>query len=322
MSGILNDQGRAPRRYRLAGDATSGVASDHHAHVDDLVAGYALGALDGDERSVVERHRRICAACAELVERECRVVAMLPMAVPPAQPAPDVKVALFARIAQTQRAAVEADVPTGRTRDLPPTVTIPASRPILRVEAPALAAPAPWSEAPSGRRSWLGRTASFASVPLLLALFATGAWGFQMRDEAARTSGEVNTLQASLANFGAENALPLYAKPGSTSAGALLVGTDQRQGMVKMLLDPDPSREYRLVALDADGKMVPVADLDVDDQGNSQLFSFAQPFDSYQKVQVRAEAVTGGGVETVPFLSGDVNASILSSDGTSNNAAP
>lgn len=320
MSGIRDDRGGAPRRYRLAGAGSPEVGLEHH--IDDLAAAFALGALDGDERAAVERHARLCDDCAALLDRECRVVALLPLAVPPAQPAPDVKLALFARIAQAQGAAAEANLPSHHARTLPPTMTIPSSRPATAVEAPAVTLPQPWRDEPAERRSWLGRAGAVASVPLLLALIATGAWGLQQRNQVADGVGEVSALQANLANFGAGTALPLYEPSSAARGGELLVGFDDRQGMVKMTLDPDPAREYRLIAMDTEGKVIPVADLEVDDQGTSQVFSFDQPFDSYQKVQVRAEAVSGGAGEAVPLLFGDINGSIGAGDGTSNNAAP
>lgn len=70
-------------------------------HVEDLIAGYALGALDPDERLAVERHADYCARCARLLADTRRTAAMLPYIAAPVSPSPDLKAALFARIAQS-----------------------------------------------------------------------------------------------------------------------------------------------------------------------------------------------------------------------------
>lgn len=322
MSGILDERANPRRRYRLAGDAAAEAASE--AHVDDLLAGYALGALDRAERAAVDAHARGCGRCAELLDEERRVVALLPLAAPPVKPAPDVKVALFARIAHAQRAAEQLDSPPSAARVLPPTMTIPASRPLgSATDAPAVAPPTAWRAERPERRSWVGRTGSFATLPLLVALVATGAWGLQMRSQVAESVGEVTSLQATLANFGADTSMPLYGSSGTTRPeGQLLIGANERQAMVKMTLDPDPTRDYGLFAMDTAGSFVPVADLRIDDQGNSQVFSLDRPLDSYEEVQVRAEALSGTSSEAVPLLFGDLNGAIGAGDDTSNNAAP
>lgn len=79
--------------------AADDVPSDDH--VEDLIAGYALGALDSDEKLAVERHADYCARCARLLADTRRTAAMLPYFAAPAGPSPDVKAALFARIAQS-----------------------------------------------------------------------------------------------------------------------------------------------------------------------------------------------------------------------------
>lgn len=71
-------------------------------HVDDLVAAYALGALDDNERFAVDRHASFCPDCARLLAENRRTAAMLPFVAAPASASPDVKAALFTRIAQSQ----------------------------------------------------------------------------------------------------------------------------------------------------------------------------------------------------------------------------
>jgi hypothetical protein len=99
----------------------------------DLVAGYALGALEPDEHRAVEHHRAGCPVCARLVDQAERTAAVLAHLVRPAAPAPDIKAALFARIAQAQQSlprehhgAAEATSPRAATSN--PNLTLPASR--------------------------------------------------------------------------------------------------------------------------------------------------------------------------------------------------
>ena len=322
MSDILNDQVGTRRRYRLAGGSPSGSGLD--GHVDDLAAVYALGALEPGERELVERHCRRCPDCDRLVAEERRVVSLLPLAVPPARPAPDVKVALFARIAHAQRAAAEADLPTSRVRSLPPSLTIPASGPASRsATAPEGEPAAPWLGARPESRSRLGWLTSIATVPLLIALVATGVWGLQLRDQVSQRSGQVNSLQASLANFAAQAmSYPLTPEPGVSGAqGQLLVGADRREAMLTMQLDPELGRSYRLLGVNEEGQLVPVTELKVNEEG---FGTTTFPFNDYQRVEVQAEPIAGGAEAeaTAPILSGNLNGSIGSDDLTSNNAVP
>lgn len=319
MSEIRDDRGGGrlgpQRRYRIAGSA-AGLDD----HVEDLAAGYALDALDAEDRARVERHVRRCPACANLLAEERRVVALLPLAAAPAAPPPDVKVALFARIAHAQRAAtVEAPASLA----LPPTLTIPSSRPAPRTagEAPAAVVPAPWVDPRPERSSWLGRIGAFATVPLLLALVLTGGWAFQLQDRVSQSTGQVQNLEATLANFGAATRLPLFSPETAGEQGQLVIGSDQRQGILKMQLVPDPNRSYKLIGV-REGQVVPVADLELNDQGNSGVFTSELPFDEYEQVEVQAEPLGSDAGSANTVLSGDPNGAIGSGDPTSNSGAP
>ena len=105
------------RRYRIGGRTTaSDLGSGLGGHVDDLVAGYALGALDTAEREAVDRHVLFCDRCADLLAEDVRTTGMLPFLATRHTPSPDIKATLFARIEHAQRAASAAQVPTRRGR--------------------------------------------------------------------------------------------------------------------------------------------------------------------------------------------------------------
>jgi anti-sigma-K factor RskA len=82
------------------------MADARDPHVDELAAAYALGALDPDERLLVETRVQGCAACAVVVERARRVSALLPYSAEPRE-LPSGHVARFmARVAAESRAGV------------------------------------------------------------------------------------------------------------------------------------------------------------------------------------------------------------------------
>ena len=324
MSDGLRQNGESRYRYRSVPSGRGGGD-----HVDDLAAAYALGALEPTERERVERHCRVCPACADLIAEDARTVGFLPLAALQVRPAPDVKVALFARIAHAQHAAAEADLPTRRPRTLPPTLTIPASRPTASPATPAPAAEAPTrSFGPWGRRSAgsrLGWATTFLSVPLLLALVATGIWGMQLRAQVVERGTQLNDLQAQLANFAA-GAVRYDLDPSSAAPqakGSIVLDADQREGVLMVDLNSRGPGTYQMMVV-KDGKLVPEAELQVNEQGVGQAtFELDRPFDEYQSVQVQAKPLESGAADpTAPesILSGDIGGSIGSPGSGANSA--
>ncbi len=320
MSDILKRTGEAPRHYRIAG---SGQVTPVGEHVEDLISGYVLGALDPAEHDLVERHLRVCSRCDRRVAEERNVVALLPFAAAPATPTLDVKVALLARIAHSQRAAQEAALPVRAVRTLPPAVTIPSSRQ-QSIPMPVAASESrqPWLTArPASSR--FGRAASFLTVPLLMALIATGAWGMQLRSQVAEQGSQVNTLQETVANFGT-NALSYTLTPTGNSRvqGVLQIGADRREGMLTVQTNGEPTNQvFKLAGVNSDGELVPMAELDVKDGSGTTTFPIDDLLDDYTQVKVQAKPVaTGTDDETV--LSGDLNGAISSENPAANSTAP
>lgn len=323
MSDSLRHPGRIRPRYRLAETpagsggivprAGFGAGGDH---VDDLIPAYALGALDPEERDAVDRHCRACSRCARLVAEERRVVGLLPLAVPSAIPAPDVKLALFARVAQVQahgqQVAAETAAASGRDRALlPPTLTIPSSRPAVPAPVASVSAPAA-----AERRSRFGWGGAVLTVPLLVALVATGAWGFQLR-------GQVNSQNAT-ANFGAGESWRLE---GDEGRGQLILGADEREALLWMELDkPNADGAYQLFGMNEDGEAVPLSELEeleLDEQGRGEkIFPVSQSLEGFQRVQVRARADSNDGNAGEAVLSVSPNGSIGSENPSANSALP
>ncbi|HWE63914.1 MAG TPA: anti-sigma factor, partial [Chloroflexota bacterium] len=65
------------------------------AHISDLAAGYAFGALDESERESVEAHLVTCQECAESVWEALEVAALLPFSVTPYRAPADLKQAVL-----------------------------------------------------------------------------------------------------------------------------------------------------------------------------------------------------------------------------------
>ena len=57
-----------------------------HSHIEDLAEAYALGALEAEERQIVEGHLETCAECNSLLREHLEVAAALALAVPPMDP--------------------------------------------------------------------------------------------------------------------------------------------------------------------------------------------------------------------------------------------
>lgn len=292
MSDIREQQPAARPRYR--------VSSMAGAHIDDVeVAGYALGALEPAERQVIEHHIRTCATCATRVAADLRTVGMLPFAVPAQlKPAPDVKAALFSRIAHSQQAAAHAAVPTAvRKPSLP---TLPSSRP--GAAAPiAAAGTVPTLAAPGRTRaSWL---TAVVATPLLLALVLVGGWSLNLRQELASQSttlesqsSELTTLRASLASFGTGDVQRYEMQPqaGAPQAeGQLLLSADQKDAIVRVDLNLQQAEGgSATVLMNNNGTIEPIAELEYDEKGQGQTaVSFAQPLSPGQSIVVQAVPV-------------------------------
>jgi anti-sigma factor RsiW len=290
VSDAHDHQRRDRRKYRIAGIPNQPVSALVAAgHVDDLVAGYALGALEPDEAAAVDAHVRGCVACESALAQAQRTANMLPFTIPLAVPPTDAKVALFARIAHAQMAAVASALPAPGL-DAYRTPSLPASHARELVAAPASVAT---TERRETRRSWL---VSIVSLPLLVALIATGFWGVQLRNQLTAQETMLADLQSELANFGSgATSYPL--SPGTAAPqaeGQIVMGADQRGGILQIDVNSnDAPRAYELWVIQ-DDKLVRAAEVTVNQDGQGQArFELDQPFGDYESIHVRAKALDG-----------------------------
>jgi hypothetical protein len=285
------------RTYRLAGTGNRSFASaaDDIGHVDDLLAGYVLGALEVDEATAVDAHVRTCPVCERSLADAQRTASMLPFTVPIQMPPLDSKVALFARVAHAQRAAAESSLPL-HGAEAWRTPTIPASAGTALAHA-AHDNSSPSAGVPASRGSRAGWFVSVLSVPLMIALIATGFWGLQLQNRVSSQNSQLAELQSELANFGSgTTSYPLspgYDAP--QAEGQIVIGSDGRAGMLLIdVNDKDAAGAYELW-VNQDGKLVPAAEFTVGQDGKGQArFQLDQPFGDYESVHIRAKAVDPG----------------------------
>lgn len=282
------------RTYRLAGlgNRSFTAATNTIGHVDDQVAGYVLGALEADEVALVDAHVRTCPGCERSLAEAQRTASMLPFVVPMHKPPIDSKVALFARVAHSRRAAAESSLPLHGV-DAWRTPTIPSSAGASLALASQERSSSP-AGAPASSGSRASRLVSVLSVPLLIALIATGFWGLQLQNQLSSQNSQLAELQSELANFGSgTTSYPLspgYDAP--QAEGQIVIGSDGRAGMLQIDVNSkDAAGAYELW-VNQDGKLVPAAEFSVDQEGKGQArFELDQPFGDYESVHIRAKVV-------------------------------
>ena len=294
MSDERDVQRQDRRSYRLAGMSSRSFSSiaDTFGHVEDQIPGYALGALEADEVAAVDAHVRVCASCERSLSDAQRTTGMLPFIVPMQKPPVDSKVALFARVAHAQRAAAASSLPLPAS-DAWRTTTIPSSAgAALANTRPAESLSLATGAAPKSRGSRSSWFVSVLSVPLLIALVATGFWGLQLQNQLSSQSSELAELQSELANFGSgTTSYPLspgYDAP--QAEGQIVMGSDGRAGMLQIDINSkDRAGAYELW-VNRDGKLVPAAEFTVNQEGKGQArFELDRPFGEYESVHIRAK---------------------------------
>ena len=117
------------------------------------------------EAAAVDAHVRICPVCELAIAETQRTASMLPFIVPLQKPPLDSKLALFARVAHTQRAAAESSLPL-HGAEVWRTPTIPSS-------AGAAVARAAAMETAVARAATTGTAAGRATGMAMAAAMAT-----------------------------------------------------------------------------------------------------------------------------------------------------
>ena len=251
-------------------------------HVDDLIPAYALGALDRNEVALVDEHVTTCDACALELAESRSTTSLLPFSVPLQTPSPDVKAALFARIAQVEQAGA----------------SLPGGPVALKVaKAPPLPASSPHGSATRRRAGFWGRSLPLiTTVPLVLALGLLSAWTLVLRESAQSRADENRNLQSALTDMqgaflGGDRSVDLTAgEDGSDAVGRISYRkTDGRtMFVVSGLADRGPGVDYDVYAITNEGnEFVHAGELGVDGRGNGMTTMWLEPpFDQYSDMCV------------------------------------
>ena len=83
-----------------------------HSHIEDLAEAYALGALEAEERRMVEEHLETCSECTSLLREHLEVAASLALAVPPMNPPHNLRGRIMGQIVPEQQADMEPEPAT------------------------------------------------------------------------------------------------------------------------------------------------------------------------------------------------------------------
>ncbi|HEX5416091.1 MAG TPA: anti-sigma factor [Chloroflexota bacterium] len=241
-------------------------------HAEELAGAYALGALDPDERLLVDLHIQTCPGCARAVEEAIQAVTLLAHAVDPAVPRPDLEDRLVARL-------VDEDAP--RPRD-----PVSLGRPVPTAH-PAI-----------------GRTIVRRLLPIaaaLLLVVGVGTWNLQLQ-------GEVAQQQRIVAVMARAEAYSLTPAPGAQSVqGKVFV--DHPTGQVLVSVEDLPrlpaDRTYQLWLVRPDGHRDNGGTFQADTQGNATYLAIAPAsLDSYASLGVTNEPAGGSPGPTGPKVFG------------------
>ncbi|MDP9365382.1 MAG: hypothetical protein M3Q10_14360 [Chloroflexota bacterium] len=259
-------------------------------HVDDLAAGFVLGALEPSERRRVDGHRRVCPVCDRLLADEGRVVGLLPLAVPPGEaPPPDVKVALMARVAHAGRAASPPAQAGHGTAQVRPSPTLPASRP----SRPAVPTEGPIRVSALLRRRWTAWSSAILALPLL-ALIGTSIWAVQLRARAEERGERANNFRVILERaLDADGAVSeLENGPAAPEAEGWVV-TEADGHSATLYVRGAESRagdQLGLIGI-IDGTQVALEQVTLDDRGRGIVtFTSARPLTDYRQFRVKVLA--------------------------------
>lgn len=254
--------------------ASASGDSGSDEHVEDLIAGYALGALEPNEQLAVERHADYCPSCARLLAETRRTAAMLPFVTAPAGPSPDVKAALFARISQSSATVTAAQADEfAWARPVSPRnqATLPASGTWLESLPDSRASSTPRSLRSRRPRRSIGQIAGI-SIPVLLTF---GLLAFFVVPQILQSDEPRNPELAQLLSSDSTDCADSLAMTTSTSidSACYFVGASRSsEGVtwslsVNNLVDSTPQDRYEVQVPTTDGTFAFAGTISINTQG-------------------------------------------------------
>lgn len=290
-----------------------------HDEMRAALAAEALGALDGEERTLLHDHLAACGACrAELAELRASV-GTLGFAAPPAPVEPARSDRIRARL--LARAAADRGAAGGDGSDGMDSTVVAPPPPILSAAPPASPPPPrftvadddtqviPITAAPSRRPSRAGWLAAAASLALLL---LTGAYALSLRarvltqdawmsaaqEQQNRLERELSERDATLAAVSAPAVQVIdLASSGQAAPGGRMFW-DRRSNRWTFFAHNLPAvqrgREYQLWFITPGNRKIPSSSFRPGPQGQAQVVvDYALPADSLQAVAITEEPAGG-----------------------------
>jgi anti-sigma-K factor RskA len=286
-----------------------------HEEISALLPAYALDALDAPEREAVERHLDACAECRREVAELRDTTALLAFAAPPARPRPEVKAALFERVAALLgRAAGGTDATVGQSAGagVKPARTGAVGQPAEHTTQAPVLSPQSSSRRPA-RRSWARLAPTLAAVAAAVLLLL---WNVALQ----RRVDALERQNAAQATAAAEDAAIAHLLYSPTAAHALTdsdltprpvgyIYTDPTSPIALMLAyrmpQLPPGLRYQLWLIAPDGSRDSGGLFTVDANGNGQMVIHAPaPFGKYRAIGVSAEPWDGSPTPTSPRVVG------------------
>jgi anti-sigma-K factor RskA len=278
-----------------------------HGEISALLPAYALDALTVPEREAAERHLDACAECRRELAELRDTTALLAFAAPPAQPRPEVKAALFERVAALQgQAAGGTDAIVGQSGSWA------VGQPAERATQSSVPIPLSSSRRPE-RRSWARLAPTLAAVAAALLLLL---WNVALQ----RRVDALERQNAARATEAAEDSAVAHLLYSPTAAHALTdsdltprpfgyIYTAPTSPIALMLayrMPPlPPGQRYQLWLIAPDGSRDSGGLFTVDANGNGQTVIHAPaPFGKYRAIGVSAEPWDGSPTLTSPRVVG------------------
>ena len=254
-----------------------------HEPYGEMAAAYALGALEGEERSQFEAHlREGCRECETTLRDHAETLAALAADLPPVAPSPSVKAELLARIEAEPQPAAEP-------------------RPTRLIELP--------------RRRWTPRRLAWASAMAAAVLLVVGYLGLRVNTLTRQLEEQARQMDAIRSQMVTQRELLALLrspethvvslagqKPSPAAAGRMWWHKDTGGLFVASGLPAaPPGKTYQLWAI-AGGKPVSAGVFDVDSNGSGGLQ--VKPIPGVQHVDVFAVTLEPAG--GLPQHSGEI----------------
>jgi anti-sigma-K factor RskA len=252
----------------MSDDSTKAAANDHASTaLEELIALYALGALDDDDRATVERRLETDAQARALLGEALETVNRLYTGVETVAPPQQLKRRLFA--------LVDADL---------------SARPAAR--APQVAPPAQMEDVWSRLTRMLRAVSPMLAAAALVLACALGAWALSLQNQLAQAQQMLALLQtpglraASIpkADTGPATAqATLFMAPGSTTGWLAVNG----------LTPLDASQTYQFWLIRG-GQPVPAGTFNVDASGSGRLLVHSgEPIGNFEQAGITIEPAGG-----------------------------